>query len=264
MQLIVTRANTLQAFSWIKNGWRLFTLKPAVFMGMSGVILSLSLVANFVPVLSYFIIFLMPFLSIGYYQVASQIEQDKPSSVSDVFQYLGQMKEYFVLLKLALLSIAISIPSSMAALSIMEAAEQQIQPQMSDLATMVLFLGFNFMITAFSVPAAWVSPKTPLGQLVGQSLSACWQNVLPLTLLGLIMVSIWLISAPILVVGWLVAMAMATLSLYQAFLDIYQPLQTADETPSPMVEESQDTQQEQAQDNGVEQESTDRTDHRQD
>lgn len=263
MQLIVTQTNTLQAFSWIKNGWRLFTLKPAIFMGMSLVILALSLVANFVPVLSYFIIFLMPFLTIGYYQVASQIEQDKESSVADVFQYIGQMKEYFVLLKLALLSIAISIPSSMAAVSIMESVEQQSQLQMSDMATMVLFLGFNFMVTAFSVPAAWVSPTTPLGHLVAQSLSACWRNVLPLTLMGVIVVVIWLISAPILFVGWLVAMAISTLSFYQAFLDIYQPLQNEQLAPSIETEKS-NTELGETEQNGVEQESTDRTDHRQD
>lgn len=263
MQLIVTQANTLQAISWIKNGWRLFTLKPAIFMGMSGVILSMSLVANFVPVLSYFIIFLMPFLTIGYYQVASQIEQDNEPSVSDIFQYIGQMKDYFVLLKLALLSIAISIPSSMAAVSIMESVEQQLQPQMSDLATMVLFLGLNFMVTAFSVPAAWISPTTPLGQLVSQSLSACWRNVLPLTVMGVIVLVIWLVSAPILVVGWLVAMAVSTLSFYQAFLDIYQPLQTEQTAPSIDADET-DFEQGETEQHGVEQEPTDRTDHRQD
>ena len=229
MQLVVTQAKSLQAFSWIKNGWRIFTLQPAPFMAISGILLAFSLLGQMVPVASFFIVFLLPFLTAGFYQCASRAEQGEKIQASDVFHYLNQISQYTVFLRLALVSILVSIPASSFAMEIAETMKKGVPPTFGMLAGFVVFIALNFMLTAFAIAAAWVSPKTPVLTLVFQSFRACWVNVLPLTLYGLLMASIFLISMPILVVGWLIAFALSFISFYQMFLDIYQPAHSSEE-----------------------------------
>jgi len=223
MQLVVTKANSLQAFQWVKSGWRLFTQQPAPFMAMSGIILAISLVANFVPLLSFFIVFLMPFLTAGYYQCASNVEQGEKIQAADLFMYLSKISEYSVFMRIAVVSILLSLPASSAAGAIMEGMQQGQQPEFYLMVTFVGFMALNFMLTSFAIPAAWVSPKTPVAQLIKQSFIACWVNVLPLTIYGLLMMLVFFISMPVILIGWLVAMAIGSLSFYQMFLDFYQP-----------------------------------------
>ena len=237
MQLVVTKANSLQAFGWIKRGWRIFTLQPGPFMAMSGIVLAFSLLGQMVPAASFIIVFLLPFLTAGFYQCASRVEQGEQIQAGDIFFYLSQVREYFVFIRIALVSIVLSIPLTMSAAPIVESLQSEVMPTYSHMLTFVAFLALNFMLTAFAVPAAWVSPQTPLASLIQQSFKACWINVLPLTLYGLLMLSITLISAPILVIGWLIAAAIGTISFYQMFLDFYRPVE-AEITPMPNGQET--------------------------
>lgn len=231
MQLAVYRVNSFRAFNWIKNGWRLFTKQPGPFMAMAGIVFAVQVLSSLVPLLSYVAVFLLPFLVIGFYQVASKVEQDEAVSATNLFQYLSRIGEYKVLFRIAIVSILLSIPASLAAGQMAENMVQGVPPTMEQMIIFVLFMGLNFMVTAFSIPAAWVSPQTPIKTLVLQSLQACWQNAVPLTVYGIVIMAIWVVSAPILVVGWLIAMALSNLSFYLAFLDIFHPVsETSAET----------------------------------
>ena len=94
----------------------------------------------------------------------------------------------------------------------------------------VVILAFNFMAFAFAIPAAWVSPESPALELIKQSFQACWINVLPLTVYGLMIMTISLISFPIVLIGWLIAYSVGVMSFYQMFVTIYQPVA---EQPAP-------------------------------
>ena len=115
MQLVVTKSNTLNAFSWIKQGWRLFTLQPSVFMGMSAVVLGATLLANMIPVLGIIVVFLSPFLAAGMYRAASKAEQGEQLSVTDVFALLSELAKYRVMIRLAAISVLLSIPTTLLA-----------------------------------------------------------------------------------------------------------------------------------------------------
>lgn len=247
MQLVVTRVSVLRAFSWIKNGWRLFTQRPGPFMAMAGILMSTQLIGILNQFTSIIVVFLLPFLTIGFYQVASKIEQGEQVAVSDIFQYLGRVSEYRVLLRISLLSVLLSIPASIASTNLSENILAQQPPELDQLALFVFFLGLNFMVTAFALPAAWVSPQTPLMVLVIQSIQAGWQNVVPMTIYGVLMLGIWMISTPVILIGWLIALSVSHLSFYHAFLEIFQPVSSpvekgsheqADDVPEAVDEET--------------------------
>lgn len=225
MQLVVTKSNTLNAFSWIKQGWRLFTLQPGAFMGMSAIILFATLLANMIPVLGIFLVFLAPFLSAGFYRAASIAEQGEKLTVTDVFALLSEIGKYRVLIRLAGISLLLSIPMTMVADEIRVALEAggAVAPQ--TLLFLIGLIAINFMLLAFAIPAAWVSPETPALELIKQSFHACWINIFPLAIYGLLIATISIITFPIVIVGWLIAYAIGVLSFYQMFMTIYQPRQ---------------------------------------
>ena len=236
MQLVVTKSNTLNAFSWIKQGWRLFTLQPSVFMGMSAIVLGATLLANMIPILGIIVVFLSPFLAAGYYRAASKVEKGEPQTVTDIFALLSDLAKYRVMIRLAAFSVLFSIPTTLLAEEIMVSMEQGVQPEFATMLSFVVLLAVNFMAFAFAIPAAWVSPESPALQLIKQSFQACWINVLPLTVYGLLIMLVSLISMPILLIGWLIAYAVGVLSFYQMFMTIYQPVA---ESPVTVAEDEQ-------------------------
>jgi uncharacterized membrane protein len=226
MQLVVTKSNTLNALSWIKQGWRLFTLQPGPFMAMSAIIICVSLLANLNAILGIVVVFMMPFLSAGYYQCASRAEQGEKITPADIFYYLSHIRSHRVFIRLAFVSIVLSIPMTQVAVGVQESL---LAGEMFDFASVILLLALlwlNFMLLAFALPAAWIAPETDVMTLVKQSFKACWINVMPLTLYGLIIFVLALISMPVILVGWLIMYSVSVLSFYQMFLSIYQPEHT--------------------------------------
>ncbi|NVK26301.1 MAG: DUF2189 domain-containing protein, partial [Gammaproteobacteria bacterium] len=230
MQLVVTKSNTLNAFSWIKQGWRLFTLQPGPFMGMSAIIIACTLLANLNVLFGIIVVFLTPFLSAGFYHCASKAEQGEKLSVTDLFLLLGQISKYRVFIRLATFSVLFSILITFVADDIALAIQEERIPEFQDLLVFVVLLAINFMLFAFAVPAAWVAPEKPALELVGQSFQACWINAIPLTVYGLIILILIFIAMPIILVGWLILYSVSVLSFYQMFLTIYQPEQSPKET----------------------------------
>ena len=228
MKLIVNSCSTLSALNWIRRGWWLFTLQPKKFMVMTAIILLLSLMANIAQILSILIVFIMPFLNAGYYQAASNVEKQQKIEITDLFYYLSNISEYRIFLKLALVGVGLSIPLTSSTMAIIEQVNLGQAVGLEQLTVMVLFMALNFMLLAFAVPAAWIAPDTSLVTLLQQSFVACWKNAMPLTLYGLLIFVISLVCMPIILIGWLVAFSLGSLSFYQMFLDIYKP-ETADE-----------------------------------
>lgn len=225
MQLEVHKRPTLSALTWVKRGWRIFTLNPSVFMGMAGVLMVVSLLSGLIPYFNFVALLIIPFLTAGFYQVSSQIEQDQKASVSDIFEYFSKLKEYRIFFRVAAVSVLLSIPVTAVATGMMgQLAEQQV-PEFSQVLILSVLLLINFMATAFLIQSAWVAPESSIVDLVKLSFQACWLNGMPLTIYGLISLFIMLIAMPILLVGWVIAYAALMLMFLQAFLDIYRPVQ---------------------------------------
>jgi ABC-type multidrug transport system fused ATPase/permease subunit len=240
MQLVVTKSNTLNALSWIKQGWRLFTLQPGPFMAMSAIIIAFTFLANINAIFGVIVVFMMPFLSAGFYQCASRADQGESITASDIFYYFSHLATHRVFIRLAFISIVLSIPSSQLALNIQEALLAGEMFDVTSAILLVVLLWLNFMLLGFTIPAAWIAPETSVLILIKQSFHACWVNAIPLSLYGLVLFVLALISSPIILVGWLIMYAVSTLSFYQMFLSIYQPVQTV----GTEVSEAQDIQSE--------------------
>lgn len=269
MQLVVTKSNTLNAFSWIKQGWRLFTLQPGPFMAMSALVIFISLFGQTHRIFEIIVVFLSPFLAAGYYLSASRAEQGEKLVATDLFALLSEMAKYKVFIRLATFSVLLSLPLAFVAEDIRVALEQGLLPQFEHSLLFVSMMAINFMLFAFAVPAAWISPETPALELVKQSFKACWINVMPLTVYGLIIFILAIISIPIILVGWLIVYSISVLSFYQMFLTIYQPVQEAPQTDEISSEQDNEEQVEVIEDDThindqdhVQQESDDRTDNR--
>lgn len=227
MQLEVTRAKAFAGFTWVKQAWKIFTLKPAVFMAMSAIIIVISILPAFIPYANFVVLFLMPFISLGFYQVTSNVEHNEPTDVPDIFQYLGQIPKYAVLLRIAAVTLILSIPITMVASDMQLLFAEQKLPSFSDVLLLAILFFVNAMITAFAAPTAWVAPETPLSIILKNSFKACWINAMPLTVFGLIVLLIVMVSMPLIIFGWLIAYAITTVAFLQAFLDIYQPVKPA-------------------------------------
>ncbi len=238
MQLVVTKSNTLNAFSWIKQGWRLFTQQPGPFMAMSALVICISLLANLNAIFGVIVVFMMPFITAGYYQCASRAEQGETITVSDIFYYFSHLKTHRVFIRLAFVSIILSIPMTQVAVGIQESMLAGEMIDFGNAILLLMLLWVNFMLLAFALPAAWIAPETDVMTLMKQSFKACWINVMPLTVYGLLILVLVLISLPVILVGWLIMYSVSVLSFYQMFLSIYQPLQTADSEMTSDTEQS--------------------------
>lgn len=225
MQLEVQKRPTLSAFQWIKRGWRVFTLNPSVFMAMAGILLLVAGLGLVIPLFNFVAFLLIPFLSAGFFQVASQVEQEKNVELGDMFEYFSRFKEYRIFFSVAAITILLNIPGSLIATEIVENAAEQIPPAMSDLVLISFLMLINFMMTAFLIQSAWVAPQSQIIELLKMSFKACWVNGLPLTVYGLVSMMILIIAFPIILIGWVIAYAVLTLMFLQAFLDIYRPVQ---------------------------------------
>lgn len=245
MQLVVTKSNTLNAFSWIKQGWRLFTLQPRVFMGMSAIVLGATLLANILPILGIIVVFLSPFLAAGFYRAASKVEQGEQLAVTDIFALLSELAKYRVMIRLAAFSLLFSIPTTLLAEEIMLIMEQGVQPDFAVMLAFVVLLAVNFMAFAFAIPAAWVSPESGALHCIKQSFQACWINVIPLTVYGLVIMTLTVISFPVILIGWLIMYAVGVLSFYHMFMSIYQPV---NEPTTPVVENEQNDEEQNSED----------------
>lgn len=229
MQLAVTQSNTLRSLTWIKNGWRLFTLKPSVFMAMTGIVLFFSLLANIQPLLGLFIGLFMPFLTAGYYLVCSKVEQGEEVTPGQIFSLFSEFAKYRVLMRIGLVAIVIAIPFGSAVGDLQVAMNEGGTPEPSQLVFIAFILIFNLMLVSFAIPAAWVAPETPVIRLLQQSFYACWSNIIPLVVYVALMFLISMLSFPLIIVGWVIAIALWNTTFYQAFLDIYRPVEESPE-----------------------------------
>ncbi len=224
MQLEVTKQKAFASIDWIKQGWKIFTLKPAIFLGMSAIIICSMLVTVVFPQANIIVLLVMPFLSAGFYQITSKVENDEPAEVADIFQYFGKIKEHLIFVKIALFGIVMSIPVAEITAGWQELFAAQQVPDTASILLVVTLIMLNALLTVFAVPYGWVAPNTPLLVILKQSFNAGWVNIIPLTLFGIFTMLFALLSMPILIVGWLIAYSFITISFLQAFLDIFRPV----------------------------------------
>ena len=229
MELEVTRAKVFSGVTWIKQGWKIFTLKPSVFMALSAIVVVISILPGLIPFANFIVLFLMPFISLGYYQTITNVEHGEKAEVPDVFQYLGKIPQYGVLLRVAAVSLLLSIPVTYIMTDMQAVILQEQIPPFHNILTLAVLMFLNAMLTVFAAPTAWVAPKTPLSVILKNSFKACWINAMPLTVYGLLVFIIATISMPFILIGWLIAYSLITISFLQAFLDIYQPVHKVNE-----------------------------------
>jgi hypothetical protein len=225
MRLEINSVSPFACLSWFKKGWQIFTLNPSVFMGACGILLLFSVVPSFVPAVGLVMSFLIPFLVAGLYQIATDVKQEKPAQVTDLFQILFKFKDYIVIVRIALVGIIISLLNLSNTNEILLWIQKggQAPSQMAVLLT-VLLSTVNAMLLAFAVPLAWVSPKTSLIKILQLSFMACWQNAIPLIFYMIFVSALLILSMPIILIGWLIAFALFYLSFLQAFLEIFTPV----------------------------------------
>ncbi len=238
MRLEINNVSGFAAFSWVKEGWQVFKLNPAVFMGATAVLLLIAVVPSVLPAANLFISFLLPFLMAGFYQIATDIKQEKPAAVGDLLKYLFDLKNHMVFFKLALAGFVLALlltPFTSELVSWMS-AEGERPSNLSLLALFVLGI-INIMLMAFAVPIAWVAPKTPVMVILQQSFQACSQNIG--AMIGYVVLTFFIIivSAPIILLGWIIAYALINLSFLQAFLSLFQPERNVTDLPQQLAEQ---------------------------
>jgi uncharacterized membrane protein len=91
---------------------------------------------------------------------------------------------------------------------------------------LLLLVGLVLMIPI--AMAAWLSPalialrQQPPVEALKSSLAACWDNLGPLTVYGLLWIGFSIIASIPLMLGWLVLMPLTALSSYVAYKDLFE------------------------------------------
>lgn len=188
LQLIVKRAPVASAMAWIKQAWQLFLINPGLFIAVNLVLVLIGILAA-VPVIGMVILFVLPFLQAGFYSMIVAAQQQKPLEFAMLWKPFQIAEIRAPLIRMAAAQLICSLP----ALYFMEQLVAQWNVGQVDLLQVLLVVvchTINLMLFAYAVPIIYFLRENRIYPVIQASVTACWRNVLPLTLFAVLSVSI--------------------------------------------------------------------------
>ncbi len=198
LQLIVKRAPVTSASAWMKQAWQIFRTNPGLFIGIN-VFLAIVGVVAIVPVVGILILFVLPFLQAGFYSVIVAAQQNKPVEFAMIFKPFQILELRAPMLKMAAAQLLCSLPALYCVEQLMPALQQG-QVDLPQLLLAVVLYMINLMLFAYAVPIIYFLRENRLYPVIQASVTACWRNVLPLTLYSVMAMGIVLTGVAVLLV----------------------------------------------------------------
>ncbi|MCH8536956.1 MAG: hypothetical protein LAT66_04205 [Alkalimonas sp.] len=217
---VIRQRPALAAVEWIKQGWRLFVQAPWLWIQLLAFTLLVNLFASIHPLLTVVAFFLNPFLTAGLYKSMAGVQRGEAVSFAWLFKPLQEPEYRQVFLQLAALNLVISIPLSMLGQHLMV----QLADQSLDLMQLLLFVaayGLVWMMFTYAVAVLYFLPEKRLFPVLQASLVACWRNIVPLLLFGLLAFALALVTIPTMLLGMVVVMPLISIAFFISFQDIF-------------------------------------------
>lgn len=227
--------------SWIGTGWNIFTQSPIAWIVCAIIILVISIVLGFIPIIGGIVSNILFIVFAGGLMLGCQAQHaERPMEIGDLFA--GFQEKAGPLIIVGLLFIAASIVLLIVAVilfaifagstgllgALMSGNQDSLATMFGSSVLMMLLIGL--VMLALSVPIAmglWFAPALVALQNISPtaairiSFFACLKNILPFLLYGVVFLVIFVIAVLPFGLGLLVAFPLLSASTYAAYRDIF-------------------------------------------
>ena len=219
-------------WTWILQGWGLFTKAPGTWIGMMAVLLLIQGVLGTIPLVGIVVSLLLPVFAAGLIIASRALDQGGAARFGQLFA--GFRHRFGDLLLVGVISLVIGIV--IAALALVVAGvwdliftERPLDPSALGPFYQRILLAFLVMLALMLplVMATWFSAALIVFHELGavdamkSSFVACMKNFLPFLIYGLILLVPAFVATLPLGLGWLVLGPVVAASVYTAYRDIY-------------------------------------------
>ncbi|MCG7534680.1 BPSS1780 family membrane protein [Pseudoalteromonas sp. OOF1S-7] len=244
---------------WLKAGWIIFKSQPFTFVMMYLLMVVVSLVPFVFPPLQLVAVLASPFLTAGFYLAVVKKQQGKTIILADIlapFSTKGRRLNLFrfglyqmgvALLLSALLGVLFG-PALEVLQNVTEQSDEaqvlaQVIAQITfvDIAIFVVIQSLAMMAFAYALPLVFFRDEARIIQAMKQSLSVFYHNMAPLTVFGLLVAVLMLLSIPMSLVPLLVVMPISYIGFFvsfQAIMSASEPPASSGNTPSQQQQQS--------------------------
>lgn len=222
-------------WTWIVEGWRFFMKSPGIWIAITVVMLVISLVSNFIPLVGPLaLMVLTPVFAGGVMLGCRALDEGRALEFAHLFAgfrtHLGNLlavgAAYLALMFAVVLIVGVISGASMFAMFGGHAAQS---PEVAGgaLATMALGLLVGLALTVPIAMLLWFAPAlvalnqvAPLDALK-QSWSGCLKNIVPFLVYGVVLFILSIVASLPVMLGWLVLGPVLAASIYASYRDIY-------------------------------------------
>ncbi len=220
LQLVVRRAPLNAGLKWLQQGWQLFKQQPLLWIQLVFAIHFCSLLGALHPLLGIAAALLNPFLTAGLYSCIVARQRGASVSFAMLFQPLKEPACRAIFFRLAAANMLCSIPLTLLA------SELFVQAQAGHIdwwLTLAFVIGLSLvmMMFAYAVAIAYFLREQRLFAILQASLMACWRNVQPLTLYGLLAMALLSTGFPTLLLTWLLVLPLLSISFFLSFSEFF-------------------------------------------
>ncbi len=236
------RVDAGRGWGWIIEGWRLFAQAPGIWMVLLLIYLGISVVLSLIPLVGMLAHALLNPLLIGgmLYGAAAQARGES-LEVAHLFRGFQDQERMGPLVLLGAISVAGYVLIGLVVLvllgggALLGAALNTTETNMAPDAMSGLFIGAGFIALLITLTIGMLITMAlfygiPLVMLSGQnawpaaqeSITACWINMLPMLVLGLIYLVLIMLAAVPLGLGFLVLGPVTVCTVYASYREIFE------------------------------------------
>lgn len=220
LQLVVRRAQAMAGVRWLQQAWAIFKKYPGLCIQTVMLIHFTSLLGALHPLLGVIAALLNPFLTAGLYRCVVAMQQQQQVSMQDFWIPLKDSSVRAVFLRLAAANMLLSIPLTLLATQL----ATDIAAGVNNLGLMFVFvmlLSLVMMMFAYAVAIAYFLKEKRLFPILQASLLACWRNVQPLTIYGVLAIGLLMTGIPTLFFTWLLVLPLLSISFFLSFSEFF-------------------------------------------
>jgi len=220
LQLVVRRAPAAAGLRWLQQAWVLFKQQPGLWIQLVFIIHLSTLIGALHPLLGVLVALLNPFLTAGLYRCIVAKQKGAEVSLSDLWQPLTEADYRPVFLRLAAANMLFSIPLTLLA---QELYQQALAGSVNFMLLLVFVAGMTLvlMLFAYAIAIAYFLKEPRLLPIFQASFVACWRNVQPLSLYGLLAVLLISTGVPSFFISWIIVLPLLAISFFLSFTEFF-------------------------------------------
>ena len=233
----VLTVNAGRGVGWVAEGFHLFKSDWLSWIGLSVLLVVLSMVASVIPVANLLVPVVTPIIIAGLMLACAQQAQGGEISIALVFSGFGKNPGqlaligvfYFVaniLILVTIIVLLLIIMGGFEGLAQLSLEEPELLIQHLFKVLLVLLIGLSMYLPV--VMALWFAPalvvfnELTAVKAVVLSVRGCLLNVLPFLIYGIVTMVLMILASIPLMLGWLILLPILIASVYFSYREIYQ------------------------------------------